>query len=234
VFGADHAGHVARIRAGMKALGLDDQKLEFVLVQMVRLLRDGKEMRLSKRAGEIYLLRDLIEEVGNDVVRFVFLMRAATSQFDFDLDLALKQSNDNPVFYVQYGHARMATLLKRAKESGQQFTPSSLSDRQLARLSLPEELGMLKKVSSFPHVVKGAAKALEPHRILYYCQDLIGDFHAYFTQYRHTERIISKDLDKTQGRLALVVTVKQTLKNALLLLGISAPEHMQPEQSETL
>jgi arginyl-tRNA synthetase len=231
VFGADHANHTLRLRAGMSALGLDPKKLDFVVVQIVHLLRDGQEIRFSKRSGEIYLLEDLIEEMGSDVVRFIFLMRAGNTQFDFDLDLALKASNDNPVFYVQYGHARMATLLKRAAEAGKTLDAAE-GLRHLDRLILPEERNMLKIMGSFPDVVLAAAKGLEPHRILYFCQELIGEFHGYFTKYRQSERIISDDADLTQSRLALVAALKQTLYNALSLLGISAPEYMQPGQEK--
>ncbi len=232
VFGADHSGHIPRIRAGMRALELDDKKLQFVCVQMVRLIRNGQEVKFSKRSGQIYLLSDLIEEIGSDAARFIFLMRAPDTQFDFDLDLAIKQSSDNPVFYTQYGHARMATLLRRAEEAGKSFGGlARLSDEALAKLVLPEERNMLKKMGLFPDVVMRSALSLEPHRMLHYCQDLIGEFHTYFTKYRHTERVISDDALLTEGRLAMVAALKQTLHNALSLLGISAPEYMHaPEE----
>ncbi len=220
VFGADHSGHVPRMRACMRALGLDDKKLDFLLVQMVRMLKDGQEMRFSKRSGQIIELREFIEDVGVDVVRVVFLMRSANTQFDFDLDLALKKSSENPVFYLQYGHARMATILTKAQFEG-------VDSQILSRLTLPEERNMLKKMAAYPEIILSAAKSLEPHRVLFYCQDLIAEFHAYFTQYRHTERIISDDLELTQARLGLVMALKQTLSNALSTLGISAPEHME-------
>lgn len=220
VFGADHSGHVPRMRACMRALGLDDKKLDFLLVQMVRMLKDGQEMRFSKRSGQIIELREFIEEVGIDVVRVVFLMRSANTQFDFDLDLALKKSSENPVFYLQYGHARMATILSKAKFEG-------VDAQILSRLNLPEERNMLKKMAAYPEIILSAAKNLEPHRVLFYCHDLIAEFHAYFTQYRHTEKIISDDRELTQARLGLVSALKQTLFNALSTLGISAPEHME-------
>ncbi|MDA0713099.1 MAG: arginine--tRNA ligase [bacterium] len=227
VFGADHAGHVPRIRAGMRALGIDDANLFFILVQMVRLLRDGKEVRFSKRAGQIYLLEDLLTEIGVDGTRFNFLMRGAHTQFDFDLNLALEMSNSNPVFYVQYGYARMATLLKRAEQENQAFVGvKKLSNEDLSKIVLPEERLMLKKMDYYPDLVLQAAANLEPHRIINYCQELIAEFHSYFTKYRSTERIISTDKSLTQGRLALVAALKQTLYNALSLLNISAPEYM--------
>jgi arginyl-tRNA synthetase len=230
VFGADHANHVQRLRAGMAALGFDAKKLQCVTVQIVRMMRDGKEVRFSKRSGEVELLSDLLDEVGGDVARFVFIMRAANSQFDFDLDLALKKSSDNPVFYVQYGHARMATLLRKAAEDGKAFGgAASLTPEVLARLKLAEERNMIKKIAAFPEVVAAAANSLEPHRVLYYCQELIAEFHSYFTKYRHAEKIISDDAELTAARLGLVAALKLTLFNALNLLGISAPESMYQE-----
>jgi arginyl-tRNA synthetase len=197
------------------------------------MIRDGKEVRFSKRSGEVEELSDLLEEVGSDVARFVFLMRSANSQFDFDLDQALKQSSDNPVFYVQYGHARMATLLKRASDQGTAFAGvQSLTNQTLARLSLPQERAMIKKIAAYPEIVLAAAQHLEPHRVLYYCQELIAEFHSYFTKYRHTERIISDDAELTTARLGLIASLKQTLSNALNLLGISAPESMHQHDGD--
>lgn len=231
VFGADHANHVQRLRAGMSALGFDAQKLDFVTVQIVRMMRGGKEVRFSKRSGEVELLTDLLDEVGSDVARFVFLMRAANSQFDFDLDLALKQSSDNPVFYVQYGHARMATLLRKAEGEGKTFGGlEALTPSVLARLTLPEERTMIKKIAAFPEIVLAAANTLEPHRVLYFCQELIAEFHSYFTKYKHAHRVISDDSELTQARLGLVSALKLTLFNALNLLGISAPDAMYHEE----
>ena len=233
VWGADHAGHVPRIRAGMQALGLDSEKLEFVLVQIVRLMRDGEEVRFSKRSGQVYRLDEFADEVGHDAVRFVFLMRSANAQFDFDLNLIREQSNQNPVFYLQYGHARTVNVMRRAEESGAAFVgEDKITDEHLRALVLPEERTILKKISTFPELVAGAADALEPHRVLYYCQDLISDFHGYFTKYRHTERIVSDDAAKTQGRLAMVAALRMTLKNALGLIGIHAPDYMEPPKED--
>ena len=228
VFGADHGGHVPRIKAGVTAAGHDAEAYEFILVQMVRLMRNGEELRFSKRAGQIFGIDELVDEIGADAARFIFLMRSANTQFDFDLDLALKQSNDNPVFYVQYGHARTTTMLKRAEAENCGFDathPPSLDG--LVRLTLPEEREMLKKISAMQDVVRGAAAACEPHRLIYFCQELIAEFHGYFTRYKKTERVISEDKELTLARLSLVAAVKQTLKNALNILGISAPDHME-------
>lgn len=232
VFGADHAGHVPRIQSGMHLLGFDTKKLEFALVQIVRITRGGEEVKVSKRKGTLFELADLIDEAGADVCRFIFLMKTRDAQFDFDLDAVTKQSKDNPVFYFQYGHARCASILKKAIEKNVPFVGiDKVTDAQLARLVLPEEKLMLKKMSQLPDVVASAADRLEPHHVLYYCQELIGDFHAYYTQYK-SDPIISDDVDKTQGRLAMVAALKQTLKSAFLILGVDAPEHMEAPAEE--
>ncbi len=227
VFGADHAGHVPRIQSGVTLLGFDASRLKFVLVQIVRITRGGEEVKVSKRKGTVFELADLIDEAGPDVCRFIFLMKTANAQFDFDLDGVKKQSRDNPVFYFQYGHARCANLLKKAEEKGVRFVgPQGLTAAHLSKLVLPEEKAMLKKMSQLPDVVASAAEKLEPHHVLYFCQELIADFHSYYTQYR-ADPIVSADVDKTQGRLAMVAALKHTLKSAFGILGISAPEHME-------
>lgn len=232
VLGADHAGHTPRIKAGMILLGMDPKKLEFLLVQIVRITRGGEEVKVSKRKGTVFELEDLIDEAGPDVCRFLFLMKTANSRFDFDLDKVKEQSKDNPVFYFQYGHARCASILKKAEEKGQKFVGlEGLTEAHLARLTLPEELAMLKKMSQLPDVVASAAERLEPHHVLYFCQELITDFHSYYTRYK-TDPIISGDAEKTQGRLALVAALKQTLRSAFALLGITAPEYMEAPPEE--
>jgi arginyl-tRNA synthetase len=232
VLGADHAGHTPRIKAGMILLGMDPKKLEFLLVQIVRITRGGEEVKVSKRKGTVFELEDLIDEAGPDVCRFLFLMKTANSRFDFDLDKVKEQSKDNPVFYFQYGHARCASILKKAEEKGQKFVGlEGITDAHLARLTLPEELAMLKKMSQLPDVVASAAERLEPHHVLYFCQELITDFHSYYTRYK-TDPIISGDAEKTQGRLALVAALKQTLRSAFALLGINAPEYMEAPPEE--
>jgi arginyl-tRNA synthetase len=227
VFGADHAGHIDRLRASMQALGNDPSQLSFVVVQMVRLIKSGQEVKFSKRAGEVYSLTDLVDEIGKDAARFVFLMRSPRSQFDLDLDLLKKQSNDNPVFYVQYAHARLATILAKAEAERGLVVDGRTSADAGDYLVLPEEREMLMQIAELPEAVRGAALALEPHRLITFCTELVRSFHSYFTKYRNTERIISDDIPKTMARLALVQTLKLTLANALNLLGISAPDRME-------
>jgi arginyl-tRNA synthetase len=232
VLGADHAGHVPRIESGMTLLGCEVKRLKFVLVQIVRIVQGGEEVKVSKRKGTVFELAELIEEVGADVCRFIFLMRTRDAQFDFDLDLVAKQSRENPVFYFQYGHARCASILNRAAEKQVPFVGvERLTKEHLSRLVLPEEKSMLKKMSQLPDVVQSAAEKLEPHHILYFCQELIADFHSYYTQYK-SDPVISDDAAKTQGRLALVAAIKQTLKSAFAILGIEAPEHMRAPEGE--
>ncbi|MGQ0506561.1 MAG: arginine--tRNA ligase [Myxococcaceae bacterium] len=225
VLGADHSGHAPRIESGVALLGLELKKLRFVLVQIVRITRNGEEVKVSKRKGTVFELADLIEEAGADACRFLFLMKTRDSQMDFDLELVQQQSRENPVYYFQYGHARCAGILRKAAEKGTPFVPTALSDAQLARLVLPEEKAMLKKISQLPDVVAVAAEKLEPHHVLYFCQELISEFHSYYTQTK-SDPIVSADAEKTQGRLALVAALKQTLQSAFGILGINAPEQM--------
>ena len=226
VFGADHSGHVPRIKAGVTLLGVDASRLEFVLVQMVRITREGVEVKVSKRKGTVFELDDLIEETGPDPCRFIFLSKTANAQLDFDLALVEKQSKDNPVFYFQMGHARCASILRFAADKGQPFAGvGAITDTHLARLVLAEEKSILKRLSLLPEVVAGAAEALEPHRVLYFCQELIAEFHSYYTKYRN-DPVVSDDREKTQARLYMVSAVKQTLRSAFAILGIDAPEVM--------
>ncbi len=232
VFGADHAGHVPRIQSGMTLLGFEPKKLQFVLVQMMRIVRGAEEVKVSKRKGTLFELSDLIDEAGADVCRFIFLMKTANAQFDFDLDAVKTQSKENPVFYFQYGHARCASVLKKAIEKGVPFVGAeALTEAQLGKLVLPEEKAMLKKMSLLGDVVTGAAEKLEPHHVLYYCQELIADFHSYYTKYK-SDPIVSADVEKTQGRLAMVAALKHTLASAFGILGIEAPEHMEAPPEE--
>ena len=224
VWGADHGGYVPRMKAAVGAMG---GTLEIILFQLVNLLKDGQPFKMSKRAANYVTLRELLEEAGADATRFFFLLRRGDMALDFDVALAKKNTADNPVFYVQYGHARCAAILRKA---GIDKPAYRIDD--LAALQLPEELDLIKRLLQFPELVAAAAQSLEPHRIVFYLQETIAQFHGYYTKYKKTERVISDDARKTAARLWLVWAVKQTLANALSLLGVSAPERMDAAEPE--
>jgi arginyl-tRNA synthetase len=220
VWGADHHGYIPRLKASIEALGGDKEALRIILVQLVSLLRDGKPVAMSTRAGEYVTLRQVIDEVGRDAARYNFLMRRSDSQLDFDLELAKRQSNENPVFYVQYAHARIASIIRMAQDRAMELPAGG--DADLGLLMLPEEIQLIKSVIRFPEIVEGAAKALEPHRITFYLNELAGIFHSYYNK----NRVMTEDLELSRARLFLVKSVGQVLRNALGLLGVSAPEKM--------
>lgn len=224
VWGADHGGYIARVRAGIQALGRDPDALEILLIQMVSLTRGGEAVRMGKRLGTAVWLRDVISEAGKDATRYFFLLRRSDSQFDFDLDLATTKTLDNPVYYAQMGHARLSSIARKATESG--YAVPSIERNALNALELPEELGLIKKMSRSPEVVVMAADAREPHQIVFYVQELIAQFHSYYTQYSGTERVVSDDADKTRARLLLCQALRQLLASLLDLLGVDAPESM--------
>jgi arginyl-tRNA synthetase len=226
VLGADHAGYVPRLEAALEALGASRDDLHVVLIQMVNLTRGGEAVKMSKRAGTVVSLREVVEEVGPDAARFIFLTRRSDAQLDFDLDLAKRQTLDNPVFYVQYGHARLARILERAAEAGH---PAPRFDLDAVRaLSAPEELDLLKRTLAFPDMLEGAALAYEPHRVAFYLQETIAAFHSYYTLGKKSgERVIGPDPRKTAGRLFLCKALKQVLANGLAVVGVSAPERME-------
>jgi arginyl-tRNA synthetase len=195
-------------------------------------MKDGQPFKMSKRAANFVTLRELLEEAGPDATRFFFLLRRGDMAVDFDVALAKKNTSDNPVFYVQYGHARCAAILRKAAEE-KGLTPK-YDFAALSALTLPEELELVKRLLTFPEVIAGAAAALEPHRVVFYLQETIAQFHGYYSKYKKTERVISDDPAKTAARLYLVWAVKQVLRNALAVLGVSAPERMDaPEVEET-
>lgn len=224
VWGADHHGDIPRVRAAVAELGIDPQRLQFVLVQMVNLLREGQPFKMSKRAGTVVSLREVVEEVGRDAARFFFLMRRSDAQLDFDVALARKQSSDNPVFYVQYGHARLCSILTKAREAG--LPAPSYDLAALLSLTLPEELELAKRILSLPELVAGAAAAFEPHRLVFFLQETVAAFHAYYTRYKNTDKVIGPDPVKTKARLFLCDALRQSMANALAILGVSAPERM--------
>ena len=218
--GPDHHGYVSRIRAAMQALGHPAEAFDVLIVQLVTLLRDGQPVRMSKRRGEFVLMEELLEEVGRDAARFTFLTRRHDSPLEFDLAVATRQSADNPVFYVQYCHARVSSLRKNAVEQGVMVPPWSQVD--FAPLVLPEEQTLIKRLLQFPELVEGAARSREPHRVAYYLTELAGLFHPYYKAHR----VITDDRAQTLARLGLSAAVGQVVRNGLGLLGVSAPESM--------
>jgi arginyl-tRNA synthetase len=227
VWGADHGGYVSRMKAAVSAMG---GTLEIIIFQLVNLMKDGQPFKMSKRAANFVTLRELLEEAGSDATRFFFLQRRGDMKLDFDVALAKKHSMDNPVYYVQYGHARCAGILRKAREE------KGLSPRYdaeaMSALSLPEELDLTKRVLQLPELIAQAAESLEPHRVVFWLQETIAAFHAYYTKYKKTERVISDDAKKTAARLYLVWAVQQTLANALSVLGVSAPDRMEASDLE--
>jgi arginyl-tRNA synthetase len=220
VWGADHQGHVPRMKAMMRALGLDPERLTLIIYQLVTLTRGGEIVRLSKRTGDIITMREVLEEVGPDAVRFFLLARAADSQMDFDLDLAKEQSERNPVYYVQYSHARIASILRYAQEQGVTST-----NGDIALLTHPSELALIRQMLNLPEIVALAAQHLAPHHLTYYAQDLAAAFHVFYRDCR----VVSSDpadAELTQARLKLAQASKIVLANTLRLMGVSAPERM--------
>jgi len=189
-------------------------------VQLVKLIRDGSVQTMSTRQGEFDTLREVMEDVGRDAARFFFVQRRADSHLDFDLDLARSQSSENPVYYVQYAHARIASIFKKIPETG--LSVSGGSTTVLERLSLPEEMSLVKKVVVYPEVVAGAAESLEPHRLLFFLQDLASCFHVFYNRHR----VISPDEDLSSARLYLVKLIGRILSHGLGIVGVSAPESM--------
>ena len=234
IWGADHGGYIARVRAGLEACGDNAKALAVILVQMVRLSREGKPVRMGKRLGTAVWLRDVIDEAGVDATRYFFIMRRSDAQLDFDLELATRKSLDNPVYYAQMGHARLCSIARKAVEAG--YDNVLLTPAALQALQLPEEMGLIKRLLATGACIEDAALQREPHRIVYFIQDLIAAFHSYYTQYKQDERVISSNRDKTVARLLLCRALQFTLQSLLQLLGVQAPEEMylEPEKDETV
>ncbi|GFO57809.1 arginine--tRNA ligase [Geomonas silvestris] len=220
VWGADHHGYVPRLKGVVQGLGRKADDLGIILVQLVSLLRDGVPVAMSTRSGEFVTLKEVVDEVGRDAARFFFLMRRSDSQLDFDLELAKRQSADNPVYYVQYAHARIRSIFETARERG--LAPD-FSALKLELLESADDLALIKKLSVYPEILEGAAVNFEPHRITYYLQELAGEFHSFYNKSRV---IIPEEPQLSQARLFLLDCVATVLKNALTVLGISAPERM--------
>lgn len=247
IWGTDHHGYVPRMQAAIQAFGYAKDRLRVVLTQMVRLLRNGKKVEMSKRAGEFVTLQDVLDEVGGDAATFFFLMRRSDTHLDFDLELAKKQSAENPVYYVQYAHARLASLFRNAEQRGLTVPPVSMAP--LSALVQPEEIRLIKQISGFPGLLETSARTLEPHRLTFYLQELAGLLHVFYYKRRvlpprldsfqeeESRRLdpsgessepvqegLSKDV--TTARLVLLKHVQTVIRNGLHLLGISAPEKM--------
>jgi len=220
LLGPDHHGYVGRMRAAMQALGHPPEAFEVLIVQLVTLLREGQPVRMSKRRGEFVLMEELLEEVGRDAARFTFLTRRHDSPLDFDLAVATRQSSDNPVYYVQYARARIHSIARQAAEQGIAIPAWDALD--LDALIEPDEQALIKRLLQYPEVVRGAARALEPHRIAFWLQELAGLFHPYY----RSHRVIQEDRRVMLARFALCAAVGQVIANGLELLGVSAPESM--------
>lgn len=219
IWGADHHGYIPRMKAAIEALGYDRDALEVEIIQLVHLYKNGEKMKMSKRTGKAVTMRELVEEVGLDAVRYFFAMRSADTHLDFDLDLAVSQSNENPVYYAQYAHARISSILRQGEEQG--FSLNDNADFSL--IGAEKEIELLKALGDFPSAVAEAAQKRMPHRITNYIYDLASTFHSFY----NAEKVLDQEnQEKTKARLALVKSVQITLRNALALIGVSAPEKM--------
>ncbi|MEK6456029.1 arginine--tRNA ligase [Caldifermentibacillus hisashii] len=220
IWGADHHGYIPRMKAAMEALGFDRNALEVEIIQMVQLYKNGEKMKMSKRTGKAVTMRELVEEVGLDATRYFFAMRSSDTHLDFDLDLAVSQSNENPVYYVQYAHARICSILRQSEELGISFSADNID---LSLITEEKEYDVLKKLGEFPQVIIEAAEKRAPHRVTNYIHDLASTFHSFY----NAVKVLDQDnLEQTKARLALVKAVQLTLKNALTLIGVHAPEKM--------
>ncbi len=222
VWGADHHGYIERMLAGVQAMGGSRDALRIVLVQLVNLLRGGQPVAMSTRGGEFVTLREVVDEVGKDATRFLFLTRRTDSPLDFDLEVAKSRSNDNPVFYVQYAHARLCSIFEVARERGLEFDWRRAADETLHLLQVREEFEIMKLLAEYPEVVAECVRSLQPHYIPYYLHQLVSLFHGYY----HDNRILGEDVELTRARLCLALAIKEVIANALSLLGVTAPEKM--------
>jgi arginyl-tRNA synthetase len=220
IWGADHHGYIPRVQAVIQAFGHPKDSLHVLLVQLVSILRHGQPVPMSKRAGNFVTLRDVVQDVGSDAARYIFLTRRSDSHLDFDLDIAKEQSRENPVYYVQYAHARLASLFREAETRNINVPTSDAVD--LSLLDLPEEQSIIKALAKYPEVIEEAALAYEPHRLTFYLQDLAGLLHNYY--FKH--RVITEDLKRTAVKLFLMKQVKTVIQSALKILGVNAPERM--------
>jgi len=220
LWGADHHGYVPRMKSALKAMGYDESVFKVMLIQFVSLKRGGEKVSMSTRSGEFETLAEVIKDVGLDATRFFFLMRSSDTHLDFDLELAKKESADNPVFYIQYAHARICSIFRKATENGIKLLDSA--DIDLSPLKNEEEFIMIKKILSFGETIEKSAELLEVHRIAFYLQDLVGNFHRYYSR----NRIVSDDHALSSARLFLMNCLRITIRNGLSVMGVSAPDRM--------
>jgi len=220
VWGADHHGYIPRMKAAIEASGHRRDQFDVILVQLVNLLRAGQPVAMSTRAGKFETLREVINEVGRDAARFIFLTRHYESALDFDLEVAKQKTNDNPVYYVQYVHARISSIVRKGNQRGN--CEVSWDDQAVARLKEPEEIDLIKAIARYPEVLAGSATSMEPHRVTYYLMDLASAFHTYYNKHR----VLVDDPLLRCGRLNLVLAVQKVIRNGLTLLGVSAPDSM--------
>ncbi|HNL81581.1 MAG TPA: arginine--tRNA ligase, partial [Agitococcus sp.] len=221
IWGADHHGYITRVKAAITALGLDANKLDVLLVQFVTLWRSGEQVQMSSRSGQFITLRELREEVGNDAARFYYITRKSEQHIDFDLDLAKSQSKDNPVYYIQYAHARICRVFEKLQEKGFSFTIAD-GQQALSALNADVERELVKKLAAYPEVLQQAALAYEPHQLSNYLKDLASQFHGWYNEYI----VLHEDVQTRHARLLLSTAIKQVLANGLNLLGVQAPESM--------
>jgi arginyl-tRNA synthetase len=220
IWGADHGGYVTRVQAAMKALTAHEGQPDVLLVQMVNLTRDGKPVKMSKRAGTFVTLREVVDEVGSDAVRFNFMTRRVESQLDFDLEAAKKKNDENPVYYVQYAHARISAILRKAEEQG--VDTGNLDDIDVSVLTSHEEQRLVSHLLAYPEMLQKAAERLEAYRVATYVMRLAADFHSFY----HKHRVVTDDMKLACARLLLTRAVGQVIRNGLTILGVSAPERM--------
>lgn len=220
IWGADHHGYIPRVKAAMEALGKDPDKLTVLIAQMVSLFQDGEKVKMSKRTGKAVTMVDLMDEVGVDAIRYFFTMRSMDSHLDFDMDLAISTSNENPVYYVQYAHARICSIFRQAEEQG--VAIPAIQDVKHNKLTAEHEFDLLRKLGELPEEIGVAAENFAPHRLVRYLYELAALFHSYYK----AERVITEDAEQTAARLALLGAVRTVLANVLKLIGVSAPERM--------
>jgi len=222
VWGADHHGYIPRMTAAVKALGHNQDQFQVMLIQLVNLLRGGQPVAMSTRSGEFVTLKAVIDEVGADAARFIFLTRDYASPLDFDLELAKQKTNDNPVYYVQYVHARIASILRKDRENENVMADLLKTDTRLLLLDQAEEIALMKALARYPEVIRESAENLAPHRITFYLMGLAALFHTYYNKHR----VLTDDKALTTARLLLILAVQKVIRNGLGLLGVSAPDQM--------